>query len=284
MDRQQDRHIGGDRPSGLDRLRGGERSVGLSVQRSRQLAHEIETRFLPRILEENALSLSLTRRRGKKAVAAPASIEEWAQLAVEDDLPSLAEHFRSALAGESDLPTLFLDILAPAARLLGQWGEEGRISFEVVDRAVRSFEDVVSKFQHDPLPNATRGWRSGSILLSASPGDLHSFGLRMVEELFRRDGWSLTTLPAPCLKDILCEVGRNHFHVLGLSIGGVEAAAAAPALIGAVRAATLNPDLFIVVGGPAVVAGTIGPETMDADYLAIDGASAIEAMRTKLPR
>jgi MerR family transcriptional regulator, light-induced transcriptional regulator len=248
-----------------------------------RLAHSIETRLLHRLMEENGDLIAFDRLRSKKRASQTSQPESWAELALEDDLAGLAERFRQELESESDLPSLFLDILAPAARLLGQWGEEGRISFPRVDRAVRSLENLIGKFHRDPLPNATRGWRSGSILLAAFPGDLHSFGLRLVEELFRRDGWSLTTLPAPKAKDLIAQVSFNHFHVLGLSVGGTPSPDPCASLIRDLRAASLNPDLYVVVGGPAVTASNLNTGNTGADFVAESGPAAIEAMRDKLP-
>ncbi len=262
----------------------GSRSGAQTLLKSHSLARVIETDLLPRLMQEHGLAESQDEPRPADARICASAIEELAQFAADDNVEALSERFRQILAGASDMPVLFLDLLAPAARLLGGWGEDGRISFEAVDRGVKSLEQVVQMFNRDTLPQASRGWRSGSILLSALPNDSHTFGLKMVEELFRRDGWSLTTLPAPKKGDIVAEVSRNFFHVLGLSVGGLNTAQRGAELIAEIRAAALNPEMKIVIGGPAISAGEVNADSFGADQAALDGPSAIEIIRQFLPK
>jgi MerR family transcriptional regulator, light-induced transcriptional regulator len=248
-----------------------------------RLAERIENQIVPQLLGERA-PFAIDERDADRLDFDERMITQWAELAVDDDVPALAEHFRAVLATEADLATVFLGILAPVARLLGQWGDMNRISFAEVDRSISTLEDVIQKFNHDHVPHATRGWRMGSILLSTCPGDEHSFGLRMVEELFRRDGWSLTSLVARSNGMITSELGRNHFHVLGLSIARASMLPNTALLVKEARAASLNPDLLIVLGGPAITEETLAEaQALGADFVAQDATTAIDAIRARLP-
>jgi MerR family transcriptional regulator, light-induced transcriptional regulator len=249
-----------------------------------QPARSIESSFVTRF-KPDAAGVESTPIGGLDRTSMGVSdIETWANLALADDVTGLAERLRLTLSAEQDLPRVFEGILGPVADLLGRWGDERRISFEEVDRSIRTLQDVISKFKSDPMPQATRGWRVGSILLASFPGDQHSFGLRLVEEVFRRDGWSVTMLPAPNASMLVSEVSRNHFYVLGLSLGGAHTIADAPALLSQIRQEALNPDLRILLGGPALLAASNDQlNALGADYLALEGMPKMEAIRALLP-
>jgi MerR family transcriptional regulator, light-induced transcriptional regulator len=267
-------------PQRRDHARFGKRPV---LDAGARLAERIENQIVPQLFGGTGSSVAAARETDRLHVDEQL-IKQWAELAVDDDVPALAEHFRAVLASETDLATVFLDILAPVARLLGAWGEQDRISFAEVDRSITTLEDVIQKFNHDHVPHATRGWRIGSVLLSTCPGDEHSFGLRMVEELFRRDGWSLTSLVARSNGMITSELGRNHFHVLGLSIARASMLPDTARLVKEARVASLNPGLMIVLGGPAITPETrTEAQGLGADFVAEDAMTAIDAIRARLP-
>ncbi len=257
--------------------------MGIGGDHGHRLAEAIELDLLPRLVREHGLS-AMPAPRPRNPAEISAMAEVFAQLAVEDDLAVLASRFRDELRETRDLPFLFASVLAPAARLLGAWGEEGRISFELVDRGVKALERIVRMFNRETVPQAKRGWRSLSVFLCPMPGNQHTFGIRMAEELFQRAGWSIATLPSPTAQQIVAELARSYFHVAGLSVGPATSADDLRSMIVAVRAEALNPDLKIVVGGPPVVLGAIRPEECGADLAALDGAEAIEAISESLGR
>lgn len=252
-------------------------------QSGRMLAETIELDLLPRLMREHDLPLA-PAEQSRGAAETTATIEAFANLAVDDDLAALAARFREELRETRDMPHLFASVLAPAARLLGDWGEEHRISFVQVDSGVKALERIVRMFNRDTVPQAKRGWRALSVLLCPMPGNQHTFGIRMAEELFQRAGWSIATLPAPGVQQIIAELARTYFHVAGLSVGPSTSAEDLRRVIVAIRAEALNPDLKIVVGGPPVVLGAIRPEECGADMAALDGAAAIEAISASLGR
>jgi MerR family transcriptional regulator, light-induced transcriptional regulator len=244
------------------------------------LADRIELQLLPRLMREHAADFAALRKRGLTALEKQQAASAIAEAAAQDDVEALAERIRSVLAQVSDVPALLLDVLAPAARLLGEWGDLGRLGFDVVDRGIKALERVVSMFNRDTVSHASRGWREGSILLAAMPGNQHTFGLRMIEELFTRDGWSLTTLASPRAEQIIDEASRQYFHVLGLSVGALSQPQKVTSLIAEIREESLNPALRIVVGGPSIASGTLPGETFGADLVATDGPSAVDAIRS----
>ena len=106
----------------------------------------------------------------------------------EDAVAALLDRLR-----QRGLPVemLYLDLLAPAARLLGEMWSDDECDFATVTVALGRLQCLLRELSpafgtevaHPP---------NGRRALFAQPRDeQHSFGLSMVAEFFRRDGWEV---------------------------------------------------------------------------------------------
>ena len=119
----------------------------------------------------------------------------------------------------------------------------------------------------DQRTSRTNGPR---ILLVPPPGESHTFGLSMVYEFFRRAGWEVWADPAPGLAALSQAIATGWYDMVGLSVGSechVETVASA---ILALRKASLNPAVVVMVGGPVVnlidgFAAQVGADAMAGD-------------------
>jgi methanogenic corrinoid protein MtbC1 len=112
------------------------------------------------------------------------------------------------------------------------------------------------------------------VLLLPSPGEQHTFGLVMVAEFFRRSGWDVTGGAWAAGADVAALVSAEWFDAVGFSLGAEVHLGALTASIDAVRHATCNRDLKILVGGPLF---GVHPEfvgQVGADGMTIDGREA----------
>jgi MerR family transcriptional regulator, light-induced transcriptional regulator len=114
-----------------------------------------------------------------------------------------------------------------------------------------------------------------TVVLAPGPGEQHTFGLLMVGEFFRREGWRVAGGPATSANDTVLIARRMWVDVVGFSIGspaGLEALAQA---IRAVRRASRNPNLYVLVGGPLVLTRPGLVARTGADAAAADAAGAV---------
>lgn len=142
------------------------------------------------------------------------------------------------------LESLLVDLLAPAARHLGSLWEEDECDFLAVTTALGRLQIIArmlcARLESEPPP------RGRSVLLLPCPGETHVFGIVIVASAFREAGW---TVGLPDGGPGVLAVAREHFDVVGLSLASdVHLPALAPA-IAALRAASCNPDMRILVGG-----------------------------------
>lgn len=182
----------------------------------------------------------------------------------------------------NSIETLYLDLLAPAARRLGElWNTDERGFAEVtlgLGRLQQLLRDLSPEFQNE----LRRRLPGRCILLTPVPGDQHTFGLSMVEEFFRRAGWDVWSGQLSSSRELLGMVGSQWFAVVGISTGSEARLDTVSSAIRAIRRASLNPAVGILVGGPIFVdqpalAGLVG-----ADATAADGRQATEQAESLL--
>lgn len=180
----------------------------------------------------------------------------------------LEQYFADGMTPES----IMLDVMAPTARHMGELWADDRLNFVEVTLGMARLQHLLRQFRMPPPP--ARGPR-GHALLAPAPGEQHSFGLRLVEELLRRDGWQVTARLAATEPEILRLIASEPFDFVGFSLAGERLLPALRRITGAVRAAARNPDIRIMAGGVLFAGG--GPTAADAgaDAVAADARQAV---------
>lgn len=171
---------------------------------------------------------------------------------------------------------LCLDLLAPAARRLGEMWETDDCDFAEVSIGswrLHAAMRALARAQQASGP-ATTGAR---VLLMPLPGEQHTFGLSMVHDFFVRAGWDAWTGTVNDSAALHGMVRDQWVAVLGFSLASDEKLDALRAEIVRVRAASRNQDLLVMVGGPGFSADPALAEAVGADGTATDGLQAVQA-------
>lgn len=172
------------------------------------------------------------------------------------------------------IESIYLDLLAPAARHLGELWEEDLCDFTDVtiglghlQKMLHQLSAEVEKKRH-PVSNGLR------VLLVPTPGEQHTFGLAMVAEFFQRDGWYVTGGPYDLFDDPATLVKRQKFDVVGFSLATVAQLERLTECIAEVRKASKNQGVCIMVGGPLFAGNPEFGSRVGADLVANDGSLA----------
>ena len=201
-------------------------------------------------------------------------VDGFAPLTLAADPQPLHACIDRMLADGAGVDTLMVDLLAPAARLLGTWWEEDRCDFIEVTMGLWRLQEVVREIARRASPAPSRMGRSA--LFAAFPGDQHDFGAVMIGDLFLRHGWAAETIIAPDMAALLAAVARVDYDLVGLTVSCDCHSARLPSAILALRSVSRNPHLRVMIGGrvpnedPAL-AGRAG-----ADGTASDARQALE--------
>lgn len=263
------------RPRG--RFAPGAPAPGSSSTGAQALAALIQDEIIPRLLRAHGPDAGPAR-----GVPGAADVDLLARRAMAQDSWALLSYCEQWLAADVDVPTLLLDLLAPAARRLGEFWDADAVDFVDVTMGMWRLQELVHVLAQRspgmaPDPGAPR-----RALFAPVPGETHSFGALVVEELFRRSGWDTSGARPDSPAALVAAVGERPLDLVGLSVSCDRFVPGLSGLIGAVRRAARNPGLIVLVGGPVFAAAPELAEDVGADLTACDGARAVALCDARL--
>jgi methanogenic corrinoid protein MtbC1 len=206
------------------------------------------------------------------------------ELVLRRDSAAAQAYVRARHQAGLDVETLFLGLLSPVAKRLGEMWETDLCDFTQVTVGLWRLQQLV--FEFSDVFQRDRRMRAcvRRALLAPAPGSQHTFGVVMVGEFFRRAGWDVRGDPSATLAEVKTCIAADSFDLLGLSLGTECQAKAVSSAILKLRKASRNPALVVMVGGPAVM---LSPEFVDlvgADGTAKDAASAVTEAESLVAR
>lgn len=241
------------------------------------LASTIEGEIIPRlVLAQRAASGEGRQDRKGPLVLDASHIDQLADLLMTQDA-QVALAYVEAIRGQgTSLGSIYLDLLAPTARRLGELWHEDRCSFFEVTLGLCALHQLLRSL----APGTVRGGRETAlerrVLLCPAPGEQHTFGLVMVGEFFRRSGWDVRFENPETVADLSRLVRGDYFAVIGITVGcATPLKCVAPAILAA-RRASCNKSLGVLVGGSIINARPELVSLMGADATAGDGRRAVQ--------
>lgn len=246
------------------------------TEHARSLTSLIEREIIPRLVIAHSTDEKPTKLKGANDAIEAGEVEALAPLALQVEADRLLSHIESILARGVSVVTVMVDLLAPTARLLGEYWESDQCDFVEVTMGLWRLQEVVHEIANQ-LP-ADKGRMVGGhrVLFASMPGDQHSFGTVVIDELFRRDGWVTDRISDAETPDLLRRVADDWFDMIGLTISCDCHIAPLASLIMALRNVSRNSRVCVMVGGRVFsenpdLAGQVG-----ADGTARDAKLALE--------
>ena len=176
------------------------------------------------------------------------------------------------LSGGASPEMLMLTLLAPAARLMGEFWCQDRRDFVEVTLGMARLQQLVRQFR---LPSAAPDELHGHALLVPVPGEQHTFGIRLVEEHLLRAGWKVTALLKVGEAEITRLVAEEHFDFIGFSVSSERLLPALRSAIRSLRSSSRNRNVRIAVGGVLFDGRNIAPRDIDVDAIVTDAQDAV---------
>ena len=153
--------------------------------------------------------------------------------------------------------------------------EDDRAGFAEVTLGLTTLQQVLREFGPAFQSEAAATGRDLIAFLAPAPGEQHNFGLAIVAEFFRRAGWTVRGEAMTTRAEMVTAVRRTWFAVVGLSLASEVRLEMLTDAIAAIRRASRNPTVGILVGGPLFVAHPELVQLVGADATAVDGKHAV---------
>ena len=240
------------------------------------LAKAVEYEIIPRLMlahriPQECASHPLTAAQH----VTPEDVAVFAELVLHQDDRAVRDCVIELRDRGVPIEAIFLDLLSPVARQLGEMWERDLCSFTEVTVGLGRLQKVLRENsatlrQFDSSERREQGRR---ILLMPCPGEQHTFGLSLVSELFHRAGWDVVT----CFlaTDAAAVMVKNDWYdVVGFSLGSQSGIAKLRAAMSLVRQVSQNPGISIIAGGPIFLLHPEYGEQIPADAIITDGAKA----------
>jgi methanogenic corrinoid protein MtbC1 len=234
----------------------------------------IEREVLPRLQKTQPEPGNEWESTADKGIEA-AAIAAFVQLIIADDVEQLRTVADRVILYTGGREALLNELLAPAARLLGRMWEEDACDFVAVTLGVYRLNQIMRETEAEAAEVSLSNSFDRRILLLPAPGEQHSFGINLVADAFRADGWCVRSTPAVSRRQILRLVKDEWFDVVGLSVSTERALKGLPACIRAVRAASCNQRSFVMLGGYAVICHPERSRFLGANRVAEDAPEAV---------
>ncbi|MEI7463962.1 MAG: cobalamin-dependent protein [Burkholderiales bacterium] len=177
---------------------------------------------------------------------------------------------------------IFIELITPAARYLGQQWEDDRLGFADVTVGLMLMQEVIHGMgyeYHDGPQQATEVKR---VMLASAPGSQHVLGLSIVSEIFRKAGWQVVLEVSPSRTELCHAVQNEWFDLVGLSVALDSQLDALSGLVDGLKAASRNPTTPVLLGGPVFSIGAHRAEDFGAKAICVDARECVQLALTAI--
>lgn len=248
---------------------------GAIRSRASRLIQTIEGEVIPRLmLQHRGLAAAPVAARGASRTG-PAQVSELVRVILAGHADAPSAYVSRLLDSGVSIESIYLDLLAPAARHFGLLWEDDRTDFVQVTLGLRRLQELA----HELSPAFTSELKpvepGRRILLVPVPGDQHTFGSVIVAEFMRRAGWDVWDDPGASRDDIIQLVRNESFSVVGMSVSCDARLEGLASLIRVIRRNSRNRSVGIMVGGRPFLEHPERVALVGADVTASDGRQAV---------
>jgi len=211
-------------------------------------------------------------------VESPVIAERFLRIILDERVDAAVDYVDDLLIADVPFEDVALGLLAPTARKLGRLWEEDVVSFVEVTIAMTRLQKLIRVYAPSLAPEydpTVTPWR---ILISAVPGEKHTFGASVAEALFVKDGWDVQAEVGLGKVELLERIRTEWFDVVGLTASSDASISQLSALIRRIREASLNSDLKILLGGAAFLGEPSMALALGADIEACSGPDVVGAV------
>ncbi|MEM7236373.1 MAG: cobalamin-dependent protein [Pseudomonadota bacterium] len=233
----------------------------------------IEVDVIPRLL---AASRSIETEPAD-ARAEPADLDRFCTILLSDTVGHVNAYIDRLIDRGISLDALYLGHLAGAARRLGVLWEEDAISLGEVSMGLMRMHQILRRLSPSFISDAPLDNDGRVALFAVAPGETHALGVVIMADFFTRAGWRTQVDINPKIEGLVTAVNETNASVVGISASATRFLPEVTSTIKAIRKATQDRRVLVLVGGNAFVEEPDAANRVGADQFASDALEALEA-------
>jgi methanogenic corrinoid protein MtbC1 len=222
----------------------------------------INQEIIPRLLQAHQIDPSAaTSGHNQPEALASQDVVAFARLCVEGK-PGEAQAFcnRRMQAGMA-AETVFLGLIGPAARYLGDQWERDLYDFVQVTQGLIRMHEITHRLGYEYQSGPQEAGPSHRILLSSNPGSQHILGPVMISGFFRKAGWQVVLEISSQRSALIHTLANEWIDLVGISISTQSQLNELAGLISALKSSAKNQKVEFMVGGPIFSLQTVSPSS-----------------------
>lgn len=245
------------------------------------LVQTIEDSIIPRLLVAQELVRTQDLLPASQAPsAAPVEIGDehvaaFVALVLAQDSQAIEDYVTELVDRDCAIETVYLKLLTPTARALGDMWVQDLCDFTDVTVALVRLHDLLRDLSDRTRGNDQTGRASKSLLLALCPGEQHMFGMTMAAEFFRHAGWRVRVSYPGSETELGDVVRKDWFHIIGLSCSCDTCFEAAVSALRIIRREAQNDSVGVMAGGQLFSEHPEYVYQVGADIAATDGREAV---------
>ena len=235
----------------------------------------VESQIVPRLVLGQTRPAQPPLSVSSSLLALGDSVAAFATLLLHRNIDDALSFMTAAQDRGHTIEALYLGLLTPTARHCGRLWEDDLMSFADVSIVAARLHQLLHVTGPYGL-QAPCGAVGRDIVLLAQPGAQHMLGLSMVRAFFRKAGWRTCMAAPDTMRELASLTRDNWFAVAGFAVTNTDQLEAVRTGITAVRRASRNHRIGIIVGGPVLVEHPEYACQLGADSVALDGEAAVK--------
>jgi methanogenic corrinoid protein MtbC1 len=241
----------------------------------KSLTEVIETQIIPRLVQAHRVSLTDADLDSQGPGVSPKQLATFVALSKSSHSSETTQFIDELLHQGITTDRIFLELIAPAARQLGQMWEQDLCDFTEVTCGLVRMHEITHRLGFEYQNGPQLGGDVQRIMLASAPGSQHFLGMTIVSDFFRKAGWDVVIEISLSETELVHAVSNEWFDVIGISCATEAQLKTLPSLIRALKAASGNPEPGVLLGGPIFTIQTHDARSLGADGICVDVKEAV---------
>ena len=257
-----------------------------SYECEQSLQNVIRHEIIPRLLSSQTTGATRNINKISESLKKITDFEisVFTSFCIEEEARLSQEYVKRLITSGVTTDQIFLDLITPAAHLLGKKWDDDVIDFTQVTLGLVRLHSITHEigfeYQHGP----TEAGEVRRLLIASSPGSQHFLGPNIVANFFRKEGWQVVLEVSTSSNELIHAVENEWFDVIGISVSIKDQLRSVAQLVIDLRKGSRNPNMKVMLGGPIFGIENYEPASFGADAICTDAKTAVEIAKTILAK